>query len=104
MSENNTKTTQTLPKATKKTSNKTWWIVGLAVFLIFTVAGSVFYTMNQKTSKSQASSTTATPKPKPGIPPIKDGNQVPPNRRPIPKQTTPATEKPPINPYTGEKQ
>lgn len=55
MSENKTNTPQSVSKAAKKSSFKSWWIIGLTAFLVITVAGSVFYTMNQKTSKSQAS-------------------------------------------------
>jgi flagellar basal body-associated protein FliL len=100
MSESNTNKSQTTTKTAKKSNYKTWWIVGLATFLVFTVAGSVFYTMNQKASNSQDSSSQS----KPAVPPIKDVKQFPANRRPVPKQSTPATQKPAINPYTGEKQ
>jgi hypothetical protein len=103
MSENNTNTIQTNNKVAKKSNPKAWWIVGLAAFLILTVAGSVYYTMNQKTSKSQASSVSSSSNSK-----VDQklclilGVEKPcptPSRKPVAKPI----QKPQINPYTGQK-
>jgi beta-lactamase regulating signal transducer with metallopeptidase domain len=103
MSENKTNTTKTTNKVVSKTNQKTWIIAGLAAFLILSVAGSVFYTMNQKTSNSQASSSSSiTSKVKPKLC-LVAGVEKPcpqPSRRP----TIKPVQKSETNPYTGEKQ
>jgi hypothetical protein len=103
MSGNKTNTPQITNKVAKKTSYKTFWIVGLAAFLVLSVAGSVYYTMTQKTSKSQASSSNSSvTKNTPKLCKIGgvDRPCPPPSRRPNIKPV----QKPELNPYTGEKQ
>ena len=117
MPNTNQNLTQTTSKIAKKSSSKILWISGLTVFLIVMIAGSVFYTMNQKMSSSNAASNNQTCIIKGNNQKCVDGNtsgesrkprsgqnNSQPRRQPIARSSISSVLKPEINPYTGEKQ
>ncbi len=96
-----------MPTITKKTNNKKWWIVSLALILVLAISGAVFSSLNQKMSTSKAD--TSNIKPISTIPKLCKvaGIDKPCPKPPIKPKINPSSKlsiRSEINPYTGVKQ
>jgi hypothetical protein len=84
--------------------SKKWILAGLALTLVFAVGGSVFYTMNQKISKSKASLCKPNEKGTSCVKPKQNMMPKPTIKKPLIQPNTPVIAPDEINPYTGIKQ